>query len=130
MSRHKDLHDANTTTAALPRELFAAIDACNFAKCEERLADRQWRRAECRRDIPAYLQVRAGEGTKAYDDLPVVRELRGLANRARLAGKVASRSSDESKKWLSWPDFLKVVQQLRCECAGAIACTPAALELR
>ena len=71
-------------------------------------------------------QVRPGEGSKAYDDLPVVRELRGLANRARLAGKVASRSSDETKKWLSWPDFLKVVQQLRCECAGARA-TSAAL---
>ena len=70
--------------------------------------------------LPACLQVRAGEGTKAYDDLPVVRELRGLANRARLAGKVASRSSDETKKWLSWPDFLKVVQQLRRECAGAV----------
>ena len=69
------------------------------------------------------MQVRPGEGAKAYDDLPVVRELRGLANRARLAGKVASRSADETKKWLSWPDFLKVVQQLRCECAGADAYT-------
>ena len=65
-------------------------------------------------------QVRPGEGGKAYSDLPIVSELRGLANRARLASKVASRSSDESLKWLSWPDFLKVVQQLRCECAGAV----------
>ena len=80
--------------------------------------------------LPAHVQVRQGEGAKAYDDLPVVRELRGLANRARVAGKVASRSSDETKKWLSWPDFLKVVQQLRCECAGALACSRAALEHR
>ena len=65
-------------------------------------------------------QVRPGEGFKAYSDLPIVSELRGLANRARVASKVASRSSDETLKWLSWPDFLKVVQQLRLECAGTI----------
>lgn len=34
------------------------------------------------------------------------------------AGRVAGRSSDEAKKWLDWPQYLALVQQLRLECAG------------
>ena len=62
--------------------------------------------------------MRPSEGEKPYSDLPVVRELRAMANKAKSAGKVASRAADESLKWLDWPDFLAVVQQLRKECAG------------
>lgn len=35
-----------------------------------------------------FWQVRPSEGEKPYSDLQVVRELRGMANKAKSAGKV------------------------------------------
>lgn len=58
------------------------------------------------------------EGDKPYGDLLVVKELRKLQNSNRKAAKVAVRASDESLKWLDWPEYLATVQELRRECAG------------
>jgi hypothetical protein len=62
--------------------------------------------------------VRAGDGDKPYSDLDVVKELRALSSGARREGKTASRVSDESLKWLDWPEYLQVVRELRRECAA------------
>ncbi len=32
--------------------------------------------------------------------------------------RVAVRASDETLKWLDWPEYLRTVQELRKECAG------------
>jgi hypothetical protein len=59
-----------------------------------------------------------GSGDKPYSDLPVVKELRALINAANKSAKVAPRVADETLKWLDWPEYLKVVEELRKECAG------------
>ncbi|BDA51332.1 hypothetical protein COCOBI_18-2090 [Coccomyxa sp. Obi] len=63
-------------------------------------------------------KARPDEGEKAYHDLMVVRELRKMANESKAATKIAPRSADEKLKWLEWPEFVTVVQELRKECAG------------
>ena len=64
-------------------------------------------------------RARVAAGERPYQDLEVVAELRGMSREAREAGKRAPSASDESAKWLDWPDFLAVVEELRRE-AGAI----------
>jgi hypothetical protein len=54
--------------------------------------------------------VHPSEGEKSYSDLMVVREYRKIALDAKKEAKVASRTADETLKWLSWPEFLAVVQ--------------------
>ncbi|KAL4540242.1 hypothetical protein Ndes2526A_g03237 [Nannochloris sp. 'desiccata'] len=61
--------------------------------------------------------VTLNSGDKPYSDLPVVKELRTLINTANRASKVAPRVSDEAAKWLDWPEYLQLVQELRKECA-------------
>jgi hypothetical protein len=61
--------------------------------------------------------VALNSGDKPYSDLPVVKELRTLINTANKASKVAPRVSDEAAKWLDWPEYLALVQELRKECA-------------
>jgi hypothetical protein len=61
--------------------------------------------------------VMLNSGDKPYSDLPVVKELRTLINTANKASKVAPRVSDEAAKWLDWPEYLQLVQELRKECA-------------
>ncbi len=46
-----------------------------------------------------------------YDDIPALRELRKLQRDANRKQSVAGRSSDEAQKWLTWPQFLDVVQR-------------------
>ena len=49
-------------------------------------------------------------GGKTFDDIPVVRELRKIHRLAEGRRKLSStRVSDEKKKWLSWPEYLGVV---------------------
>jgi len=51
-----------------------------------------------------------------YQDIPVIQALRSARKKgARSATKTAG-SIDESKKWLEWPEFLQLVQQLKQEC--------------
>jgi hypothetical protein len=61
--------------------------------------------------------VVANSGDKPYQDLPVVKELRSMVNSGRQARKVASRTSEESLKWLDWPQYLALVKELKRECA-------------
>ncbi|CAK4700041.1 hypothetical protein LEN26_009045 [Aphanomyces euteiches] len=56
-------------------------------------------------------------GDKAFDDVPVIRELRKMHKTTALQSAQAIRSVDEEKKWLAWPDFLAVVEALKAECA-------------
>ena len=52
-------------------------------------------------------------GGKTFDDVPVIKELRKLHRDANKRTKLAPRSSDEQKKWLSWPEFLHVLQSTK-----------------
>jgi len=64
-------------------------------------------------------KARVAAGERPYQDLEVVAELRGMSREAREAGRRAPGASDETAKWLDWPDFLAVVEELRRE-AGAL----------
>ena len=64
-------------------------------------------------------KARVAAGERPYQDLEVVAELRGMSREAREAGRRAPAASDEDAKWLDWPDFLAVVEELRRE-AGAV----------
>ena len=64
-------------------------------------------------------RARVASGERPYQDLEVVSELRGMSREAREAGKRAPGVADEAAKWLDWPDFLAVVEELRRE-AGAV----------
>ncbi|KAF0719571.1 Aste57867_940 [Aphanomyces stellatus] len=55
-------------------------------------------------------------GDKAFDDIPVIRELRKMHKTTALQSTQSLRSVDEEKKWLAWPDFLAVVEALKVEC--------------
>lgn len=52
-------------------------------------------------------------GEKSFDDIPLIRELRKWHRDADKKRTVAPRSSDETQKWLSWPEYLQVVSQCR-----------------
>ena len=54
-------------------------------------------------------------GDKSYEDIPMVREARKLHRDANRRQKIAPRVSDEDKKWLSWPEYLGVVQRSKDE---------------
>lgn len=57
----------------------------------------------------------AGYGETSFNDIPVVRELRKLHRDANKLQRVAPHSSSLEKKWLSWPEYLQVVQSLQAE---------------
>ena len=61
---------------------------------------------------------RPRDGDRAYADLGVVRELRGLSKDARAAGKRAPPAGDEAVKWLEWGEYLSLVAELKSEVAG------------
>eukprot|EP00798_Chlamydomonas_sp_ICE-L_P000690 gene690-2123_t len=63
-------------------------------------------------------------GEKPYSDLPVMLDLRVILNNCSKKEKVASNVSDEELKWMSWPEYLKFVSELRRECAGQIDIEP------
>lgn len=58
-----------------------------------------------------------GSGDKSYSDILVVKELRAMITATRKSSKVAARVSDETVKWLDWPEYLSIVQELKKECA-------------
>lgn len=51
--------------------------------------------------------------TTSFNDIPVIHELRKLHRDANRRQAVAPRVSNEDHKWLSWPDYIKVVQQTK-----------------
>jgi hypothetical protein len=60
---------------------------------------------------PAY-----GDGGKVtFDDIPIIRELRKIHRSANQRQRNAPRSSNEQRKWLSWPEYLKVVESTKLE---------------
>ena len=54
-------------------------------------------------------------GEKSFDDIPMIREIRKLHRDANKRQRLAPRSSDEKQKWLSWPEYLQVVQEMQKE---------------
>lgn len=63
-------------------------------------------------------RARVASGERPYSDLEVVTELRAMSREAREAGKRAPSVADEAAKWLDWPDYLAVVEELRRECGA------------
>lgn len=51
--------------------------------------------------------------SKSFDDIPAIRELRKLHRHANKKQGVAPRSSEEDRKWLSWPQYLDVVKKAK-----------------
>jgi hypothetical protein len=51
----------------------------------------------------------------SFGDIPLIRELRKLHRDANRRQAVAPRVSNEDHKWLSWPDYLQVVQSARTD---------------
>ena len=54
-------------------------------------------------------------GGKSFDDVPIIKEIRKIHRDANKRQKLAPRSSDEKQKWLSWPEYLQVVQYSKNE---------------
>jgi hypothetical protein len=52
-------------------------------------------------------------GEKSFDDIPLIRELRKLHRDANKRQGVSPRSSDEERKWLTWSEYLTVIQSLK-----------------
>ena len=59
-------------------------------------------------------------GEKSFDDIPLIREVRKLHRDANKRQKIAPRVSDESQKWLSWPEYLQVVKEMQQELVGLL----------
>ena len=55
------------------------------------------------------------DGKNTFDDIPVIKEVRKLHRDANQRQKLAPRSSDESKKWITWQDYLGVTQNTKNE---------------
>jgi integrase len=60
-------------------------------------------------------------GGKSYEDIPLIREARKLHRDANRRQTTAPRVSDEKMKWLSWPEYLAVVQAVKEELQAAQA---------
>ena len=54
-------------------------------------------------------------GKVTFDDIPVIRELRKIHRNANQRQQKAPRSSNEERKWLTWPEYLGVVQSTKKE---------------
>jgi integrase len=50
-----------------------------------------------------------------FVDIPIIQELRKLHRTAEQKNRNGPRSSDEQKKWLSWPEYLKVIEKTKQE---------------
>ena len=54
-------------------------------------------------------------GDKSYVDIPIIREVRKLHREAGAQTKLAPKVAYEEQKWLSWEDYLGVVQRTKEE---------------
>jgi integrase len=61
---------------------------------------------------------RSGRSTQnvGYRDIPIIEELRELQSEIVERNKNAPKVADEEKKWIEWPEFLAMVEQLKTEC--------------
>jgi hypothetical protein len=55
------------------------------------------------------------EGKNNFDDIPIIKEVRKLHRDANQRQRLAPRSSDESKKWITWEDYLGVTRNTKNE---------------
>ena len=55
------------------------------------------------------------DGKNTFDDIPIIKEIRKLHRDANQRQRLAPRSSDESKKWITWQEYLGVVKNLKNE---------------
>lgn len=55
----------------------------------------------------------SSQGIRTYQDVPLVTELRKLHRVANRQQKLSPRSSNEQLKWLTWPEYLDVVESCR-----------------
>ncbi|KAL3937627.1 MAG: hypothetical protein SGBAC_007301 [Bacillariaceae sp.] len=60
-------------------------------------------------------QMDSGDGGNTFADIPLIKEIRKLHRDANKRQKLAPRSSNEQKKWLSWPEYLQVIKELKQE---------------
>jgi integrase len=51
-----------------------------------------------------------------YRDIPIIEKLRQLQSEIDKRNKGAPKVADERKKWIEWPEFLAMVEQLKTEC--------------
>ena len=55
-------------------------------------------------------------GDKPYQDILLLKELRKFHKDAAKKAKISSPVADESLKWLDWPEFLAICEELKKEC--------------
>ena len=55
------------------------------------------------------------DGKNNFDDIPIIKEVRKLHRDANQRQRLAPRSSDESKKWITWEDYLGVTRNTKNE---------------
>jgi len=60
-------------------------------------------------------QADSSDGGNTFADIPLIKEIRKLHRDANKRQKLAPRSSNEQKKWLSWPEYLEVIKELKQE---------------
>ena len=60
-------------------------------------------------------QVEIGYGGKIFDDIPFIRELRKLHRDATKLSSLTPRVAKESLKWISWSEYIDVVESTRCD---------------
>ena len=62
----------------------------------------------------------ADGGKVTFDDIPIIRELRKIHRSANKRQQKAPRSSNEERKWLTWPEYLSVVASTKQELESLI----------
>ncbi|CAJ1959109.1 unnamed protein product [Cylindrotheca closterium] len=60
-------------------------------------------------------QTDSAQNGNTFSDIPLIKEIRKLHRDANMRQKLAPRSSNEQKKWLSWPEYLQVIKELKQE---------------
>ena len=58
-----------------------------------------------------------GSGGEGGLEKPVVMELVRVQRGSKTLAAKGARGADEAAKWLDWPDYLRLVERLRLECA-------------
>lgn len=59
-------------------------------------------------------------GEHSFSDIPIIRELRKLHRDANRKQRLSPRSSDEDRKWMSWEEYLQVIEAMKQDLEEAI----------
>lgn len=57
-------------------------------------------------------ESQSGDLSRSYDDIPAIKELRKLHRDTNKGQKNSARVSNEELKWISWPEYLNVIETL------------------